>query len=119
VIDVAHWFRQDLSTDINASFIHNYQINIVNKTKYSVQLLTREWHVKHLLHGVSEVSGKGVVGQQPVLLPGESFEYTSGCELISSIGSMKGTFYFVNIETDELFQADISEFNLVYPPLLN
>ena len=81
--------------------------------------MTREWHVKHLLHGVSEVSGKGVVGQQPILLPGESFEYTSGCELISSIGSMKGTFYFVNIETKELFQAHISEFNLVYPPLLN
>jgi len=119
VIEVAHWFRQDLSTDINASFIYNYHITIVNKTKHTVQLMSREWSVKHLLHGVSEVSGKGVVGQQPILLPGKKFEYTSGCELISSIGSMKGKFYFVNMETDELFHAHISEFNLVYPPLLN
>jgi ApaG protein len=118
-IEVAHWFRQDLSTDVNGSFIHNYHISIVNNTKFTVQLLTREWHVKHLLHGVSEVSGEGVVGQQPVLFPGEKFEYTSGCELISSIGAMKGTFFFVNLETEELFHAPISEFNLVYPPLLN
>ena len=95
LIEVAHWFRQDLSTDVNASFIHNYQINIVNKTKYSVQLLTREWHVKHLLHGVSEVSGKGVVGQQPVLLPGESFEYTSGTPLKTTNGIMQG-FYLMS-----------------------
>lgn len=118
-IEAKNWFRHDLSTDSNASFIHNYQINIVNNTKSTVQLLTREWYVLHLLHGISEVSGKGVVGQQPVLIPGERFEYTSGCELISSIGSMKGVFHFLNRDTNKLFHVQIPEFNLIYPPLLN
>ena len=56
-----------------------------------VQLISREWNVRHLIHG-AHVSGEGVIGKQPILLPNESFEYISGCELISSIGAMKENF---------------------------
>ena len=119
VIEVKNWFRDDLSSDTGASFIHNYQILIVNRTKYTVQLISREWDVQHLIHGTSQVSGEGVIGQKPVLLPNEKFVYTSGCELISSIGSMKGRFYFRNMETNKIFTAEIPQFYLYYPPLLN
>ena len=119
VIEVDHWFRDDLSTEANSSFIHNYQIQIVNGTKYSVQLLSREWNVKHLLHGASQVIGEGVIGQQPILLPNEKFQYTSGCEILTSIGSMSGKFYFRNTDTAEIFHADIPQFHLYFPPLLN
>ena len=119
VIKVKTWFRDDLSTDTSSSFIHNYQIRIINKMQSPVQLISREWNVRHLIHGGSHVSGEGVIGQQPILLPNESFEYISGCELISSIGSMKGKFHFKNLDSNTLFEVEIPQFFMFYPPLLN
>ena len=118
-IKVKTWFRDDLSTDTSTSFIHNYQICIINKMQSPVQLISREWNVRHLIHGGSHVSGEGVIGKQPILLPNESFEYISGCELISSIGSMKGKFHFKNLDSNTLFEAEIPQFFMFYPPLLN
>ena len=118
-IEIKTWFRDDLSSDSGSSFIHNYQIKIINNMKYSVQLLSREWTVRHLIHGESKVNGEGVVGQTPILFPDESFEYTSGCELLSSIGYMQGKFYFKNLENDDIIDAVIPRFYMCYPPLLN
>ena len=87
--------------------------------KYPVQLLSREWTVRHLIHGESKVNGEGVVGQTPILFRDESFEYTSGCELLSSVGYMQGKFYFKNLENNEIIDAEIPRFYMCYPPLLN
>ena len=118
-IIVSNWFREDLSNESNSKYFYNYEIIIRNRMNTAVQLLTREWHVVHLLHGVSNVSGEGVVGEKPILMPGEEFKYVSGCELINSMGNMYGKFFFKDLTTQEDFYAEIPSFNLVYPPLLN
>ena len=118
-IIVANWFRGDLSNESNANYFFNYEIIIRNRLSVPVQLLTREWHIVHLLHGVSTVSGEGVVGEKPVLSPGEEFKYVSGCELINSMGMMYGKFFFKDLDIDEIIYAEIPTFNLVYPVLLN
>ena len=118
-IEIKTWFRDDLSTDTGSSFIHNYEIKIINNMKYPVQLLSREWCVRHLIHGESIVKGEGVVGQTPILFPDESFEYTSGCELLSAVGYMQGKFYFKNLGNDEIFEVEIPRFYMCYPLLLN
>jgi len=73
----------------------------------------------HLLHGVSTVTGEGVVGEKPILMPGEEFTYVSGCELINSMGKMYGKFFFKDLTSKKIFYADIPSFNLIFPALLN
>ncbi len=118
-IVVSNWYREDLSNEANSNYFYNYEIIITNRLSVPVQLLTREWHVVHLLHGTSTISGEGVVGEKPVLLPGEEFKYVSGCELINSMGMMYGKFFFKNLDLEEIIYAEIPTFNLVYPDLLN
>lgn len=118
-IIVSNWFRGDLSNESNANYFFNYEIIIRNRLSVPVQLLTREWHIVHLLHGVSTVSGEGVVGEKPVISSGEEFKYVSGCELINSMGMMYGKFFFKDLDIDEIIYAEIPKFNLVYPVLLN
>jgi ApaG protein len=118
-INVANKFRQEISNSAGYMFVHSYEISIVNNLRSTVKLLSREWNICHLTHGASHVFGEGVVGKQPVLLPGENFTYTSGCELLSPIGSMHGKFFFQNLNSMELFSVDIPKFYLYYPPILN
>ena len=116
---VSNWFREDLSNESDSNFFYNYEITIRNRLSHSVQLLSREWHVVHLLHGVSTVTGEGVVGEKPILMPGEAFTYVSGCELINSMGKMYGKFFFKHLTSKKIFYADIPSFNLIFPALLN
>ena len=116
---VSNWFREDLSNESDSNFFYNYEITIRNRLSHSVQLLSREWHVVHLLHGVSTVTGEGVVGEKPILMPGEAFTYVSGCELINSMGKMYGKFFFKDLTSKKIFYADIPPFNLIFPALLN
>ena len=116
---VSNWFREDLSNESGSNFFYNYEITIRNHLSHSVQLLSREWHVVHLLHGVSTVTGEGVVGEKPILMPGEAFTYVSGCELINSMGKMYGKFFFKDLTSKKIFYADIPSFNLIFPALLN
>ena len=116
---VSNWFREDLSNESDSNFFYNYEITIRNRLSHSVQLLSREWYVVHLLHGVSTVTGEGVVGEKPILMPGEAFTYVSGCELINSMGKMYGKFFFKDLTSKKIFYADIPSFNLIFPALLN
>tara|TARA_B100000768_G_C11236475_1_gene357480 strand:- start:346 stop:732 length:387 start_codon:yes stop_codon:yes gene_type:complete len=116
---VTNWFREDLSKESDSNYFYNYEITIINRLSYPVQLVSREWHVMHLLHGISTVSGEGVVGETPTLMPGQEFTYVSGCELINSMGKMYGKFFFRDLTSKELFYAEIPSFNLIYPALLN
>ena len=116
---VKNWFRDDLSLESDSNYFYNYEITIRNRLSYPVQLLSREWHVVHLLYGVSNVSGEGVVGETPTLMPGQEFTYVSGCELLNSVGRMYGKFFFKDLSTKDHFYAKIPSFNLIFPPLLN
>lgn len=91
-----------------------YTILISNEGDETVQLVTRHWIITDATGHVEEVRGPGVVGQQPVLEPGQSFEYTSGCPLSSPYGSMKGTYQMVTADGTE-FDAEVAAFTLQAP----
>lgn len=87
-----------------------YKIHIVNRNKFPVRLISRFWKITDAGGEYREVNGPGVVGQQPILQPFESFTYTSGCDFKSFIGKMEGHYVFRNLDTQEAFNAKIPEF---------
>ena len=91
-----------------------YTITITNESERVVQLVNRHWIITDATGKVEEVRGPGVVGEQPVLRPGASFEYTSGCPLTTPFGSMRGT-YDMRTSDGERFDAEIAEFMLREP----
>jgi ApaG protein len=93
-----------------------YTIRISNEGEVPVQLLTRHWIITDATGNVEEVRGPGVVGEQPLLQPGEDFEYTSGCPLATPFGSMEGTFQMVYPDSDrDGFDATVARFELIEP----
>jgi ApaG protein len=91
-----------------------YTIHIANEGSRTCQLVSRHWVIRNATGRVEEVRGPGVVGQQPVLAPGQSFEYTSGCPLDTPFGSMEGTYQMVR-DDGERFDAEIARFDLREP----
>jgi len=91
-----------------------YTVRITNEGSETVQLISRHWIITDAMGKVEEVRGPGVVGNQPVLAPGEGFEYTSGCPLTLPFGSMHGTYQMVN-EQNEQFDIEIAPFMLAEP----
>ena len=95
-----------------------YTVRIANHGDDTVQLLSRHWVITDANGEVEEVRGPGVVGAQPVLRPGESFEYTSACPLTTAFGTMHGSYRMVT-ESGESFDAEIAAFSLSTPYALN
>jgi ApaG protein len=91
-----------------------YTVRITNEGGETVQLLTRHWIITDGAGHVEEVRGPGVVGKQPVLKPGESFEYTSGCPLTTPFGVMEGTYQMI-AQSGERFDAKVAPFTLSEP----
>ena len=91
-----------------------YTVRITNEGPNTVQLISRHWVITDAMGKVQEVRGKGVVGNQPVLAPGQSFEYTSGCPLTVPFGSMHGTYQMIN-DRKEQFDIEIAPFVLSEP----
>jgi ApaG protein len=99
-------------------FVFAYTVTIHNTGEHAAQLVSRHWIITDGNNQVEEVQGDGVVGEQPVLKPGESFEYTSGCPLPTPVGSMRGTYQCV-ADDGTRFEADIPEFVLSMPRALH
>lgn len=95
----------------NMLFVYSYTIKIENNGKDMVQLLNRHWIIKDAFGQSDEVRGAGVVGKQPILQPGESFEYTSMCPLKTPTGSMEGSFEMRD-GLNQKFEARIGRFEL-------
>jgi ApaG protein len=95
-----------------------YTITLSNEGSESCQLLSRHWIIKNGAGKVEEVRGPGVIGEQPVLQPGDAFEYTSGCPLDTPFGSMEGTYQMVR-EDGSSFDAEIERFELREPTALH
>jgi ApaG protein len=95
-----------------------YHVTIANEGKRTAQLMTRHWIITHGDGTVEEVRGAGVVGEQPVLKPGQSHQYASGCVLPTPHGTMHGTYHFVREDGTEL-DAEIAPFLLAVPGSLN
>jgi ApaG protein len=88
-----------------------YTVRITNESRDTVQLKSRHWIITDGMGKVQEVQGPGVVGEQPVLVSGQSFEYTSGCPLTTPFGAMNGTYQMVN-QAGEKFDIEIAPFTL-------
>jgi ApaG protein len=95
-----------------------YRIRIANEGAEPIQLLARHWVITNASGHVEEVNGEGVVGEQPVIEPGEAFEYTSGCPLTTPFGSMHGEYQMVN-RNGEQFDVAIPAFVLRVPGSMN
>jgi ApaG protein len=95
-----------------------YNVEITNEGEETAQLVSRHWIITDANGRVQEVKGAGVVGKQPVLAPGESFEYTSACPLTTPFGTMHGTYQMVTREGDG-FDAEIAPFSLGEPHAIN
>lgn len=96
----------------------SYHIRIVNAGSVAAQLISRHWIITDAEGAVQEVRGLGVVGHQPLLQPGQEFEYSSGCVLTTPVGTMKGS-YQMTAEDGTQFEAPIAEFLLSMPRTLH
>jgi ApaG protein len=113
-VHVKSSYDADRSRPSQGQWFFLYTITIENRGSETVQLLTRHWIITDATGHVEEVRGPGVVGEQPTLGPGESFEYTSGCPLTTPFGTMKGTYQMITAH-GERFDAQIAEFELSEP----
>ena len=111
-------FIPEQSDPENDRYIFAYTITITNTGQIAAQLVSRHWIITDAHNTIQEVRGLGVVGQQPLLQPGESYEYTSGSSLTTPIGTMKGTYQMV-AEDGTHFEAEIPEFVLASPRALH
>ena len=100
-------------------FAFGYRVTIENQSNDSVQLKSRHWRIFDSLNATEIVDGEGVIGEKPVLKPGESHTYNSGCLLASPIGAMEGHYSMVNFTTTKKFRVAIPQFKLSAPFALN
>ena len=112
-------FEGTLQKNYKLHFAFGYRITIENQSKESVQLTSRFWKIKDSLNITKTVEGEGVVGKKPVLKPGDSHTYKSGCLLSSPFGSMSGFFNMVSFTSTRRFRVASPSFKLSAPCALN
>jgi ApaG protein len=96
-------------------YVFTYRITIDNQSEFTLQLIRRHWHIFDAGFPKREVEGEGVVGQQPVLEPGQSHHYVSGCNLKSGIGKMVGTYRMERVMDGAAMDVNIPEFTMIAP----
>jgi len=111
-------YLADQSDEDAGRFVFAYTVTIRNPGNVTAQLISRHWIITDSQGLVQEVRGLGVVGAQPVLRPGESFEYTSGTSIATPVGTMRGSYQMV-AEDGTRFEAPIAEFTLSVPRVLH
>lgn len=118
-VSVETRFQPEYSSPVQSHFVFTYTIKIENHSNYTVQLLKRHWFIYDANGVKREVEGDGVVGQQPVLEPGECHEYVSGCNLKTDLGKMKGTYLMERVVDGSQFKVEIPQFVMIVPHRLN
>ena len=112
-------YQNEYSSPSQYHYVFTYKVTIVNKGDHTVKLLKRHWHIHDANTFKREVEGDGVVGKTPVLEPGQSHVYVSGCNLKSGMGKMYGTYLFERLIDGEKMVVDIPEFVMIPPFKLN
>ncbi len=118
-VSVETSYQPEYSSPGQFHYVFTYRISIENCSEYTVKLLTRHWLIYDSNGSVKEVEGEGVVGQQPILEPGETHEYVSGCNLKTGMGKMAGTYTFERMVDGKQFTVKIPEFHMIIPYKLN
>ncbi|MDX3895247.1 MULTISPECIES: Co2+/Mg2+ efflux protein ApaG [Pusillimonas] len=117
-VSVTPQYLPEQSEPNQEQFMFAYTVRITNNGEQAVQVISRHWIITDAEQKVQEVRGLGVVGQQPLLAPGETFEYTSGCPLPTPFGTMRGTYHCVG-DNGIPFEVPIAEFVLAMPRTLH
>lgn len=118
-VNVESTYLEGRSQPDQGQWLFAYRVRITNEGPTTVQLVSRHWIITDGEGRIEEVRGKGVVGDQPVLEPGQSYEYTSGCPLQTPSGSMQGTYQMLAAESGDMFDIQIAPFSLSQPYSLN
>lgn len=118
-ISVETFYQNDYSNPIAGEFMFAYRITIENHNSFTVKLLRRHWQIFDSNSEYREVEGDGVIGMQPVIAPGEHYQYVSGCNLKTEIGKMSGSYTMQDLDTMREFQVKIPAFDLIVPTKLN
>lgn len=118
-ISVETTFEGTFYKNYKVHFAFGYKVTIENQSKNSVQLNSRYWKISDALNNVEIIEGEGVIGKKPVLKPGESHTYNSGCLLTSPFGAMQGHYNMVNFSNTKKFKVAIPTFKLSAPFALN
>lgn len=117
-VQVSSQYLSAQSVPSEQQYVFAYTITIHNHGAHPVQLLNRQWQITDADHKITRVAGEGVVGQQPLIAPGESFSYTSGTVLATPVGSMQGHYGMIDHQ-GQLFQVEIPSFRLAVPNILH
>ena len=111
-------YLPDQSDEAGNRFVFSYTISITNLGNVAVRLISRHWIITDANNHVQEVRGQGVIGEQPLLKPNQSFEYTSGTVLSTQVGTMRGS-YLMHADDGAQFDVDIPQFVLSVPRVLH
>ncbi len=118
-VSVETYYQPDYSNPVSSEYMFAYRILIENQNDFTIQVLRREWNIFDSNGEYREVQGEGVVGQQPIILPGKSFQYVSGCNLRTEMGKMFGKYVVENTDTKEEFFVNIPPFDMIVPFKMN
>jgi ApaG protein len=114
-VSVETFYQEDYSNPLQGEYMFAYRVEIENYNSFPVQLHRRHWFIFDSNATRREVEGEGVVGVQPVILPGETYRYVSGCTLKTEMGRMVGTYEMENLDTREQFTVQIPSFEMIVP----
>ena len=118
-VGVESFYQPKVSNPRKNQFVFAYRIKIENNSDYTLQLVRRHWYVVDAYGEIREVEGEGVIGEKPIIQPGQFYEYVSGCDFYTEIGKMYGT-YLMRREVDGVeFYVKIPEFLMVVPAKMN
>ncbi len=118
-ISVETYYQPAQSNPLSSEYLFAYRITIDNLGTVPVKLLSRHWHIFDSNGSMREVEGEGVVGQQPIILPGDNYQYVSACNLRTDMGKMYGSYQMENMYTKKMINVAIPEFQLITPFKMN
>ncbi len=114
-VSVETYYQPDYSNPVASEFMFAYRITIENNNTFPVKLLQRHWNIFDSNGSYKEIDGEGVVGVQPVILPGDQYQYVSGCNLKTEMGKMEGSYTMENLHTKKQFNVRIPMFEMIAP----
>lgn len=120
-VEISVWpeYIDGKKTAIGEIFIWAYQVRIENRNKFSIKLISRYWKIIDEFGELQEVKGEGVVGEQPIILANQSYQYSSGVHLRYPSGIMSGHYKMINLDNDTEFEVEIPTFSLDVPEIKN
>lgn len=118
-VQVQPWYRPELSERLHRKHYFSYQVDIINESEFDIRLMSRHWIIFDSAGVKRKVEGKGVIGEQPIILQGDRYSYESWCPLLSEVGYMAGYYIVERLLDESRHQIIIPRFNLITPEMKN